>query len=403
MSQRILLVEDEEVQRTALETFVRAWGYEVITVETATGAIVYLSQNTVDMALIDLHLPDNPGIEILKHIRDTDGSIPVPVFMMSADDSPEIRIVCMSTGADDFLPKPLNFADVSMKIQQAFERVSYKKQIQELNAKLEKEKKSLQRYFSDDLVEKILSEEISTELGGTIVTASIMFFDIRGSTTMAEKIGPQAYAERISKLFADLMDIVFNNGGSINELLGDGILATFGCPFPKNEDAQNAVKAALAIESHMNSINRPREIAGKLTDFLRREIASAAGTAAVDRAAESDLAAAHRHLDVARVEISIGQTIVDVLLDAVVAAGVALRSLSVVLGALAARRGPADPRGAARAARRHPAFPRRWCAVVAPGHLAWRPVRPFTLAAASSRRTCRHEPRRHHPARLVRR
>ncbi len=262
--QKILIVEDEETQRIALETFISAWGYQVVTVDSATGAIVYLSQNTVDLALIDLHLPDNPGMEVLKHIRDTDEKIPVPVFMMSGEDSPEVRIVCMSTGADDFLPKPLNFADLSMKIQQAFERVSYQKQIQELNAKLEKEKKALQRYFSDDLVEKIFSEEISTELGGTIVPASIMFFDIRGSTTMAEKIGPQAYAERISKLFADLMDIVFNNGGSINELLGDGILATFGCPFPGEKDAANAVNTALAIDNHMKTINRLREVAGKV-------------------------------------------------------------------------------------------------------------------------------------------
>lgn len=262
--QKILIVEDEETQRIALETFIAAWGYEVVTVGTATAAIVYLSQNTIDLAVIDLHLPDNPGMEILKHIRDTDEKIPVPVFMMSGEDSPEVRIVCMSTGADDFLPKPLNFADLSMKIQQAFERVSYQKQIQELNSKLEKDKKALQRYFSDDLVEKILSEEISTELGGTIIPASIMFFDIRGSTTMAEKIGPQAYAERISKLFADLMDIVFNNGGSINEFLGDGILATFGCPFPGEKDAANAVNTAIAIDTHMKTINRLREVAGKV-------------------------------------------------------------------------------------------------------------------------------------------
>ncbi|MBS0616685.1 MAG: adenylate/guanylate cyclase domain-containing response regulator [Spirochaetes bacterium] len=261
---RILIVEDEAVQSAALEAFVSAWGYEIVTQATATGSIGYLSTNKIDLALIDLHLPDNPGIEILKHIRDVDDSIPVPVFMMSAEDSPEIRIVCMSTGADDFLAKPLNFADVSMKIQQAFERVSYKRQIQELNAKLEKDKKSLQRYFSSDLVEKILNEELSTELGGTIVEASLMFFDIRGSTTMAEKIGPQAYAERISKLFADLMDIIFENGGSINELLGDGILATFGCPFPKENDAMNAIAAALAIERHMRSINNMREIIGKV-------------------------------------------------------------------------------------------------------------------------------------------
>ncbi len=262
--QKILIVEDEVVQRTALETYIKVWGYTVDAVDTATAAIAYLTRNEPDMVIIDLHLPDSPGMEILKHIRDTDGPIPLPVFMTSAEDSPEVRIVCMSTGADDFLPKPLNFAELSMKIQQGFERVDYRKQIRELNLKLEREKKSLQRYFSDDLVEKILSEEISTELGGTIVEASIMFFDIRGSTTMAEKIGPQAYAERISHLFADLMDIIFDNGGSINELLGDGILATFGCPFPKEGDAANAVNAALAIEGHMIALNQKREAAGKV-------------------------------------------------------------------------------------------------------------------------------------------
>lgn len=262
--QKILIVEDEVVQRTALETYIKAWGYTVDTVDTATEAIAYLTRNEPDMVIIDMHLPDNPGMEILKHIRDTDGPIPMPVFMTSAEDSPEIRIVCMSSGADDFLPKPLNFAELSMKIQQGFERVDYRKQIRELNLKLEREKKSLQRYFSDDLVEKILSEEISTELGGAIVEASIMFFDIRGSTTMAERIGPQAYAERISRLFADLMDIIFDNGGSINELLGDGILATFGCPFPKADDAANSVKAALAIEAHMLALNQKREAAGKV-------------------------------------------------------------------------------------------------------------------------------------------
>ena len=120
--QKILIVEDEETQRIALETFIAAWGYEVVAVDSATAAIVYLSQNSIDLAVVDLHLPDNPGMEILKHIRDTDDKIPVPVFMMSGEDSPEVRIVCMSTGADDFLPKPLNFADLSMKIQQA---VSY--------------------------------------------------------------------------------------------------------------------------------------------------------------------------------------------------------------------------------------------------------------------------------------
>ncbi len=254
----IAIVEDAETQQKALEIYMNAWGYQAVPLGNAADAITYLSTNEPDLVLIDLHLPDHPGIEILKHIRDTDGEIPIPVFMVSAEDSPEVRIVCMSTGADDFLPKPLNFADLSMKIQQAFERVAFKKEIRALNARLEKEKKSLQRYFSSDLVEKILNEEISTELGGSLVEASIMFFDIRGSTTLAENIGPQAYATQISLLFGDLIEIIFANGGSINELLGDGILATFGCPFSKGNDAANAVNAAVEIEKHMHALNTER-------------------------------------------------------------------------------------------------------------------------------------------------
>ncbi len=260
----ILIVEDDEAQALSLQQFLSSWGYEVTLLDSAAKAITYLSVNTPDMAIIDLHLEDHPGIEILKHIRDTDGPIPMPVFMISAEDSPEIRIVCMSTGADDFLPKPLNMADVSMKVQQAFERVRYRKEIRALNEKLEKDKRSLQRYFPADLVEKILSEEISDELGGTMLEASIMFFDLRGSTSLAEKIGAQDYAKTISELFADLMDLVFGHGGSINELLGDGILATFGCPYTKGNDAQNAVATALAIEQHMQFLNDLRQKAGQL-------------------------------------------------------------------------------------------------------------------------------------------
>ncbi|MFO1525425.1 MAG: response regulator [Turneriella sp.] len=85
--EKILIVEDEDSQRTVLLKLYRCVGLRSCVRARATPAIVYLSQNHADMALIDLHLSDNPGIEVLKHIRDTDGSIPMPVFMMSGEDS----------------------------------------------------------------------------------------------------------------------------------------------------------------------------------------------------------------------------------------------------------------------------------------------------------------------------
>lgn len=259
----ILVVEDDEAQALALKQFLSAWGYDITLLDSAAKAITYLSTNTPDLAIIDLHLGDHPGIEVLKHIRDTDGPIPTPVFMVSAEDTPEIRIVCMSTGADDFLPKPFNLPDVSMKVQQVIERYEYRKKIHELNQKLEKDKRNLRRYFADDLVEKILNEEITTELGGAMITATILFFDIRGSTTMAEKMGAQKYAELINSVFSDLMDLIFAHHGSVNELLGDGILATFGAPTPSPDDAANAIRAAVAMDKHMRMLNDLRSASGE--------------------------------------------------------------------------------------------------------------------------------------------
>jgi len=272
---RILVIENDEAQLETLAQFISAWGYSVTKSRTVVGAMGAIHREEVDLALIDLLLPDTPGMEALKMIRETENLQEIPVFMMSEEISPEVRIVVMSNGANDLLIKPIDQGELSMKIQQSLELSRYKKEISALNKKLEKDKKSLLRYFSEDLVQKILNEEISNELGGTIVNASIMFFDIRGSTSLAEKIGPQEYAAAISEIFSDLMNIIFNHSGSVNELLGDGILATFGCPFPKTDDASNAMKTAIAMQEHIAAVNEGRKMAGR--DEIRFGIGIATG------------------------------------------------------------------------------------------------------------------------------
>ncbi|HBS06329.1 MAG TPA: guanylate cyclase [Leptospiraceae bacterium] len=252
---KILIVEDDPDQAALLDRFLSQWGYQTKIAPDGPEALEFMESFDPDLVLLDIFLPQLPGLEVLKKIRAHDKSVSVPVFIMSADDSDEIRIVGMSTGASDFIKKPIQLADLSMRIQQALELLSYRRKIHELNQRLEHDKQRLLRYFSRDIVEKILSEEISSELGGKTLEASVMFYDVRGSTTIAERIGPQKYAEFISDLFGRIMDLIFDHQGSVNELLGDGILATFGCPDPTGRDAANAVEAARAIRKLMKTYN----------------------------------------------------------------------------------------------------------------------------------------------------
>ncbi|MBW7857792.1 MAG: adenylate/guanylate cyclase domain-containing response regulator [Leptonema sp. (in: Bacteria)] len=254
-AQRILIIEDDETQAEMLRHFLVMWGYEIRISLSGEDAVNSLTEFLPDLILLDLYLPGMPGLDALKHIRAVPELVDIPVFIMSADASEEIKIVALSSGGTEFLPKPVPMADLAMKIQTALELLESRRIIEELNHKLEKEKRRLLRYFSADLVEKILNEEIPAQLGGDIMVSSIMFFDVRGSTTMAEKMGPGFFASFISDLFADIMDIIFDNKGSVNELLGDGILATFGCPVPTDDDAYNAIRAAIDIRTYIQNFN----------------------------------------------------------------------------------------------------------------------------------------------------
>jgi class 3 adenylate cyclase/CheY-like chemotaxis protein len=252
---KILIVEDDITQAELLKNFISMWGYKIQVVYDGGEAQKVLEEFKPDLVLLDIYLPNKPGLEILKDIRRNPEYDLIPVFVMSADSSEEVKIVTMSNGANEFIIKPIKMADLIMKIQSALELLESRRTIQDLNNKLEKEKNRLLRYFSADLVEKILNEEIPAELGGDIIEGSVMFFDVRGSTTIAERMGPKNFANYISSLFSDLMDIIFNNQGSVNELLGDGLLATFGCPVPAENDQFNALKTAAEIVDYIRGYN----------------------------------------------------------------------------------------------------------------------------------------------------
>ena len=148
-----------------------------------------------------------------------------------------------------------------------------KQVVEEEKSKLESHIKFVSRYFSKDYIQALLDGQVSAELGGETVEASILFMDLRNSTGIAEKITPQQFARLISEIFTDVMDLIFATGGSVNKILGDGIMATFGAPFPKENDALNATQTALKIRQYLSSYNEFRP------EFLDEEIKAGIGIA----------------------------------------------------------------------------------------------------------------------------
>jgi len=121
---------------------------------------------------------------------------------------------------------------------------------------------TMARYMPKEVADKLL-EEGEAALGGKLQKASVLFTDIRGFTSISEKIGPQETVKLLNDYFGQMVDILFEHGGILDKYIGDAIMAVFGAPFAAPEDAENAVKAAVGMLRAMRRFNEQRFGAGR--------------------------------------------------------------------------------------------------------------------------------------------
>ena len=123
-------------------------------------------------------------------------------------------------------------------------------------AKQVTQRAALERFLSPEVVEMVANNPEGVRLGGINQKVSIMFADIRGFTTLSEKMEPEKVVEILNNYFTHVTDIIFDHGGTLDKYLGDGVMALFGAPLSKGNDAENAVRAAQAIQRLVIELNR---------------------------------------------------------------------------------------------------------------------------------------------------
>ena len=123
-------------------------------------------------------------------------------------------------------------------------------------AKQVTQRAALERFLAPEVVEMVAQNPEGVRLGGLNQKVSIMFADIRGFTTLSERLEPEKIVEILNNYFTHVTDIIFDHGGTLDKFLGDGVMALFGAPITKGNDAENAVRAAQAIQRLVVELNR---------------------------------------------------------------------------------------------------------------------------------------------------
>ena len=100
-------------------------------------------------------------------------------------------------------------------------------------------------------------------LGGRRVEVTVLFVDIRGFTTMSEQMQPEETIDLLNDYYALMFDAITSNGGVVNQMIGDGLMAIFGAPQPLDDGAVHAVRAAQEMVDVMALLTAGRVQAGE--------------------------------------------------------------------------------------------------------------------------------------------
>ncbi|HEX6902065.1 MAG TPA: adenylate/guanylate cyclase domain-containing protein [Thermoanaerobaculia bacterium] len=114
---------------------------------------------------------------------------------------------------------------------------------------------NFQRYFAPDLARQIAGQEEEIQLGGAKRQVVVLFSDIRGFTSLSERMSPDEIASLLTAYFTEMVEIVFEHGGTLDKFMGDALMALWGAPLVREDDADRAVRAAIAMQRAISRLN----------------------------------------------------------------------------------------------------------------------------------------------------
>jgi adenylate cyclase len=109
------------------------------------------------------------------------------------------------------------------------------------------------KYMTEAVMEHLLAGKVP--LGGEVLTATIVFSDIRSFTSISEKMPAKALVSLLNEYFTEMVDAIAHEHGVVDKYIGDAIMAVFGAPVSKADDALRAVRSAIAMRRALLRLN----------------------------------------------------------------------------------------------------------------------------------------------------
>jgi adenylate cyclase len=259
MSSRILVVDDASANIEILCSILKEKGYQISVAPNGKQALEVLARIRPDLILLDVMMPEVDGFETCRRLKASEDWRDIPVIFLTAKNEVADIVKGFELGAVDYVAKPFNahelLARVSTHLTIDQLRCSLAEKNVELRRAHELVRRAFGRYVSEEVATRILQSPEGLDLGGEEREITILMSDLRGFTATAARLSPHQVIEFLNVYFEAMVDVISRYEGTIDEIIGDGLLVIFGAPASCEDHAGKAVACGLAMQLGLKLVN----------------------------------------------------------------------------------------------------------------------------------------------------
>jgi len=266
----ILVVDDLPQNVRLLDAVLSPQGFRVTTASSGKEALDVLSKEHPDLVLLDILMPGIDGYEVCRRIREDPGTAFLPVIMITASGG-EDKIRAIEAGADDFVHKPFDQAELLARVRSLVRVKRYHDTIENQAAELARWNRELEQRVQDqvDQLERVgrLRRFLPAQLADLIVSSgdesflkghrrevTVVFCDLRGFTAFAETAEPEDVWEILGEYHGALGDLIARFEGTLERFTGDGLMVFFNDPIPCDDAPLRSIRMALAMRQRVQEL-----------------------------------------------------------------------------------------------------------------------------------------------------
>ncbi|MGC9526672.1 MAG: adenylate/guanylate cyclase domain-containing protein [Limnospira sp.] len=247
---RVLIVDDNEVNRDLLVRRLERQGYDVLVASNGFEALELMRSTALDLVLLDIMMPQMNGYQVLETLKADPALRYIPVIMISAVNDIESIVRCIELGAEDYLSKPFNPVLLRARINACLEKKRLRDQEQAYLKKLAAEQEK-----SEQLLLNILPAPIAARLkqgestiADSFADVTVLFADIVNFTKLSANLSPSELVEILNQIFSAFDELAERYGLEKIKTIGDAYMVVGGLPTPRPDHAEAIAEMALEMQ-----------------------------------------------------------------------------------------------------------------------------------------------------------